>query len=128
MFHFKNEIEHPLGIYAFSSFPNYFRPDEVNDLYEEVAYEEMEFAMETEEDDDVEGVEEELGPGIKRVLTEEGVEPLIEATVCFAHVEQILSLAGTNVNKCLQADCQHPDSIRLIDEFIGSALYLKWVY
>ena len=95
---------------------------------EEVAFEEMEFGMEQEDDGtEVEVDEEELGPGVKRITSEDACVHLTRSTNCFANTDQIKALANTSIGKCNQMNCQHANEITIKDEFIGSALYLKWV-
>ncbi|XP_014670470.1 PREDICTED: uncharacterized protein LOC106811400 [Priapulus caudatus] len=99
-------------------------PDEVNVATTALAFEEVEFGMEVPEGDAEESdAPEEIGPGIDRIKTASDCFRLTDDVVCLAFLAQIKTLAVTNVTHCTQ--CASRVSIE--EEFVGSALYLKWL-
>ncbi|XP_052224091.1 uncharacterized protein LOC127839744 [Dreissena polymorpha] len=106
------------------------RPDDVNQKYEEAAFEEEAFGKDGCDDDayaEEESADDDPCPGIQRLKTEAHSVHLIGSAVCFAYVSAILSLARIKVMSCSVTGCTDPTNICVTDYFIGSALYLKWV-
>lgn len=68
-----------------------------------------------------------LSPGVHWLRTEADSVHLIGAPVCFAYISAILTLARINVVSCVVKGCTDPTNIIIKDNFIGSAMYLKWV-
>lgn len=101
------------------------RPDEVNNEAEDVAYEEIGFGMEEElEEDDVTDFVD-AGPGVIKIQSDTECENLCDSISCISYVDQLKILAKTSITKCTEQDCDSP--INLEEEFVGSALYIKWV-
>ena len=105
-----------------------FRPDDVNNNAEDVAFEEAEFGFEVPGNDGfLEGpdIEMDVPVGIKKVTTEDECRELTGATKCIAFVQQIRDLLSINISQCKEQSCQKPT--RIVESFVGSAMYLKWV-
>ena len=100
---------------------NVFRPEEVNRAAEDVTLEQLEFGMEYDED-----LEEEDLPvcmGTVKISTEEDCRELPELPICLVFLKQILTLADYARLACKECG----SSSEIHNNFIGSALYLKWV-
>ncbi|KAH3880698.1 hypothetical protein DPMN_004620 [Dreissena polymorpha] len=105
-------------------------PDDVNQNYEEAAFEEEAFGKDGCDDDadaEEESADDDPCPGIQRLKTEADSVHLIGSAVCFAYVSAILSLTRIKVMSCSLTGCTDPTNICVTDYIIGSALYLKWV-
>ena len=99
---------------------------EDNANIEEVAFEDLVFGVEGEMEDATEDDHEEiLGPGVKKVTHEDDCEILCREVLCLSFVEQIKTLANTNIQICTYPKCTRRVIIK--EEFVGSAMYLKWV-
>lgn len=94
---------------------------------EELAFEEVEFNMEQEEDEDVEGTEEDVMEGVRKVKDINECDSLADSIICLSFVEQLKVLAKTNVTKCVREKCETPSIITVKEEYVGSAVYLRWV-
>lgn len=106
-----------------------FRPDNVNQETDDMAFEEVEFGMEREEEPWTEQKEEDAdedrtGTGVAKCQTDEECKKLTEETTCLVFLKQIMILAEKQTRKFCE-DCG--SSIHVDHTFIGSALYLKWV-
>ena len=80
--------------------------------------------MELAEDecDNVECQEEEIG--IERVRTEDDCERLTDDIVCLSFLQQLKQLARSNFTQCSVCNSKVQE---IVESFVGSALYLKWV-
>lgn len=105
----------------------FFRPDDIEDEAEDMAYEEVEFGLEVDTNTvDEEGVEEENEtPGVIKVQTDEQCDEICSYTLCLSFLPQLKMLADISVTTCCTVGCTEPVSV--VDSFVGSALYFKWV-
>ncbi|XP_060591591.1 uncharacterized protein LOC132746454 [Ruditapes philippinarum] len=104
-------------------------PRNIDEAAEDVAYEEAEFGFEIENG----MIEEELEldedlptfSSINRITTPQECEDLSKSTKCIVELEQLKGLASIHIEKCSSLDCAK--SLKISTDFVGSALYLKWV-
>ena len=104
------------------------RPKEIEKDTDAVAYEEAEFGLERQSQD--EEVEEDttgedvISDGISHIKTSEDCHSATteEKYICFK--TQLLCLAKMKCNSCSTCDSKE---IEIIESTIGSALHLKWV-
>lgn len=110
-------------------FKNIFiRSDDMNNMAEDVAFEEFEFGYEVPGNDGVlEGpdIDKEIQPGIQKVSDDDGCRQLTTATKCIAFTSQILELTKINIPECKELSCKK--QTRIVESFVVSAMYLKWV-
>jgi hypothetical protein len=106
-----------------------FSPRNIDEAAEDVAYEEAEFGFEIENG----MIEEELEldedlptfSTINRLTTSQECKDLSKSTRCIVELEQLKGLASIHIEKCSSLDCAK--SLKISTDFVGSALYLKWV-
>lgn len=97
------------------------------DPREESTVEEEECDMEIDGENNVEGLDTESCVGVKTVSHPEDCEAVAASPMCLAFVEQITLLASLNITNCTVDGCKTPAEVRLKEEYVGSALYIKWV-
>lgn len=85
------------------------------------------------EEDDIDEAEDfsdkpevELGPGVYRVKTVDGVQSILDSNnPVLVFMEQLKALAKTNLHSCVVGDCGL--DLQVTTESVASAVYLKWV-
>ncbi|KAL4228823.1 hypothetical protein ACF0H5_011863 [Mactra antiquata] len=94
---------------------------------EEIVYEKIGFGLERDTNSVVEEEEEEPKnvPGIKRITSDGNCDVLSSSTICLTFLSQLKVLREIKVQSCSQKDCPKP--VELTEDFVGSAVYLKWV-
>ena len=60
-----------------------------------------------------------------KVTTNDQCAALSESTKCIVDLDELKRLADIHVEHCTTVGC--PKSVKMIENFVGSALYMKWV-
>lgn len=104
-----------------------FRPKELEEQCEDVAFEEAEFGLENEGDEPLEEdqlEEDALLEGISYIKTADDCDSATSALKCICFVDQLKQLAKLKCEKC--TTCTSTE-VEIEETFVGSAIYLKWV-
>jgi len=100
-----------------------FRSDDIDDM----AFEEIEFGLEfdtnTVDEEDVDESHE--IPSVIKISTDSQCDELSSDTLCLSFLPQLKLLADITVTKCSTSGCK--EALSLKDDFVGSALYFRWV-
>lgn len=108
----------------------HYRPEDVEEIAEDVAFQEAEYGLENDgntidENEDV-SEEEDVVRGVKTIKTHQECHELSQSIKCIVFLTQLKFLASLYVDSCKTDGCCK--SIDLRENFVGSAMFQKWVW